>query len=58
MRKTNSQFRLFCYEKWYEHKDEVLEWTGSPVQGDPEQYFGKYKWFLKTLFKERIRQKS
>ena len=51
-----SEFRLFCNDKWYEHKDEVYAWTGKPVQGTPEQYFAKYKWFLKTLYKESKRR--
>ena len=49
----DSKFRLFCNEKWYEHRDEVLSWTGQHVQGTSQQYFNKYKWFLKTLYKSQ-----
>ena len=47
------EFRLFCIEKWYEHKDEILEWTGQPLtKYDDKYYFSKHKWLLKRMFKE------
>ena len=46
-----SSFRAYCYEKWYEYKDEVLTWERKPVEGPPEEYFKKYKWFLKAKYK-------
>lgn len=45
-----SSFRHFCNQKWFEHKDEVFSWTGQPCKVTPEQYFSKYKWFLKTIY--------
>jgi len=48
-----SPFRLFCNEKWYEHKDEILAWTGRPVtEYDSKYYFNKHRWLLKKMFKE------
>jgi hypothetical protein len=48
---NNSSFRTYCYDKWYEYKDEVLAWERKPVEGRPEEYFKKYKWFLKAKYK-------
>lgn len=50
---TVSPFRLFCNEKWYEHKDEILAWTGKMlVEYDSKYYFTKHRWLLKKMFKE------
>ena len=49
-----SAFRHFCNEKWYEHKDEILAWTGQPVtEYDSTYYFRKHRWLLKKMFKEK-----
>jgi hypothetical protein len=47
----NSDFRLYVYEKWFEYKEEVLAWEKKNVEGSPEAYFHKYKWFLKAKYK-------
>jgi|TARA_B110000977_G_scaffold101139_1_gene132565 hypothetical protein len=47
-----SDFRLFCNETWYQHKDEILLWTGSQPDYDAQYYFGKHRWLLKAMFKE------
>ena len=47
-----SPFRAFVYDKWYEYKDEVLNWEKREVEGSPEDYFQKYKWFLKAKYKQ------
>jgi len=48
-----SSFRLFCNEKWFEHKDEILTWTGRPlIEYDSKYYFNKHRWLLKKMFKE------
>lgn len=52
MAKKNSQFRHYVYEKWYEYKDEVEAWEHRQVTGSPEDYFNKWKWFLKAKFKQ------
>lgn len=46
-------FRGWLYDKWLEHKDEVLETTGRACDYDLGLYFNKYKWWLKRLYKER-----
>ena len=48
-----SKFRLFCTEKWYEHKDEILLWTGNAVEYDSDYYFNKHRWLLKRMYKEQ-----
>ena len=51
----DSNFRIFCSEKWYEHKDEILSWTGKAlVEYDSEYYFKKHKWLLKRMFQEEF----
>lgn len=45
-----SAFRRFCREKWYEHKDEILAWTGSAVDYDADYYFRKHRWLLRRLY--------
>ena len=48
-----SAFRLFCYNKWYEHKDEILVWTGRALdEYDSDYYFRQHKWLLKKMFKD------
>ena len=52
--KHESAFRLFCREKWYEHKDEILAWTGRPMtEYDSDYYFRQHRWLLKQMFKEK-----
>ena len=49
----DSAFRLFCTEKWFEHRDEILAWTGKPLtQYDSDYYFRKHRWLLKNMFKD------
>ena len=48
----DSRFRLFCIEKWFEHKDEVMLWTGNLVEYDDAYYFRQHRWLLKRMFKE------
>ena len=47
-----SPFRAYCIEKWYEYKEEVFSWEKRVVEGLPEEYFKKYKWFLKAKYKQ------
>ena len=50
--KPNS-FRMWCTEKWFEHKDE-LELYGQPLCYDAKEYFAKYKFWLKCEFKHQL----
>ena len=49
-----SDFRLFCHNKWNEHKDEIFAWTGKVEPDyDDKYYFRKHRWLLKAMFKEQ-----
>jgi hypothetical protein len=49
-----SSFKLFCREKWFEHKDEILLWTGRTItEYDDKYYFRQHRWLLKKMFKEQ-----
>lgn len=51
----NSSFKHFCQEKWYEHKDEILAWTGrSLTEYDDKYYFRKHRWLLKSMYQTRL----
>jgi hypothetical protein len=47
-----SSFRTFVYNKWFEYKDEVETWEKRRVEGNPEEYFNKYKYFLKAKYRQ------
>lgn len=43
-------FRMWCREKWFEHKDE-LELYQQGLSYDAAEYFAKYKYWLKREYK-------
>jgi len=45
-------FRHRCNEKWFEHKDE-LESYGQPLLYTADQYFAKYKFWLKREYRHQ-----
>jgi len=51
--KIPSDFRIFVNEKWFEHKDEIMLWTGQTVDYDAKYYYTKHRWLLKRMFKEK-----
>jgi hypothetical protein len=51
--KMPSAFRLFVNEKWMEHKDEIMAWTGQTVDYDAKYYYNKHRWLLKSMYKEQ-----
>jgi hypothetical protein len=44
-------FRTWCREKWYEHIDEMVTYTGNEPSYNSREYFAKYKYWLKREFK-------
>ena len=52
MNVKTSAFRLFCTEKWFEHKDELFEWTHQLPDYDEKYYFRKHRWMLKKMYQE------
>lgn len=53
MKSNRSLFRQFCLNKWYEHRDEIFDWTGTPVEYTSRDYFKQHKWTLKRWFVEQ-----
>lgn len=49
--KLPSAFRVWVTNQWYDHREEVRNWGGEPI-GSPEDYFQKYKWWLKTVYQK------
>ena len=51
----STSFRHFINEKWFEHKDEILTWTGKALtEYDSAYYFRKHRWMLKRMYKEHL----
>jgi hypothetical protein len=48
-------FRMWCQEKWFEHKDE-LEFYGQSLSYDSRQYFERYKYWLKREYQHQQKQ--
>lgn len=49
---TDSDFRIWCLDKWYQYREEVEAWEHRQVKGSSKDYFNKYKWFLKEKYKQ------
>lgn len=47
----NTAFKNWVRNIWYEHKEEVYEWTGKDPGYAMQEYFAKYKYWLKREFK-------
>jgi hypothetical protein len=45
-------FRAWCREKWFEHKDE-LEAYGQTLPYTSQEYFAKYKFWLKREYRHQ-----
>jgi hypothetical protein len=45
-------FRMWCQEKWFEHKDE-LEAYQQPLPYTAREYFNRYKFWLKREYKHQ-----
>ena len=51
------QFRRWCAEKWYEHKDE-LESYNQFLTYSAQEYFDRYKYWLKREYKHQTGEKN
>lgn len=47
---TAYTFRFWCREKWYEHIDEIISIGGTEPTYTSQQYFNKYRWWLKREY--------
>lgn len=46
-------FRHWCTEKWYEHVDEMISYGQKSDISNSEEYFRKYKYWLKREYKHQ-----
>ena len=46
-----SPFRNWLQEMWMQHKEECYEWHAPLSESNSEEYFRKYKWWLKREYK-------
>ena len=49
---NRKSFRLWLTEKWYEHCDEILTFSGRKPEYPLQDYFHRYKWWLKALYRK------
>ena len=49
--KEMKNFRHWCQEMWYKHVEECLTWEGVEPTATPQEYFNKYRWWLKREYK-------
>jgi hypothetical protein len=50
-------FRHWVQLKWYEHKDELFAWEKREPDETSKQYFIRYRWMLKALYKHEMNQR-
>lgn len=48
-------FRHWLQEKWYEHLDEVEAWGGVVPDYKLQDYFEKYRWWLRREYKHQTK---
>jgi hypothetical protein len=48
-----SAFRVWLQSMWLDHVDEIREWTGSTPSYTAEDYFRSYRWWLRTIYRNR-----
>ncbi len=46
-------FRNWCREKWYEHCNEFEAWFKRQPEYTPQEYFSKYKYWLKREYRHQ-----
>lgn len=46
-------FRLWLQERWYVHCLEIEEWTGRLPTYPMQEYFTKYKYWLKREYRHQ-----
>jgi len=53
-----SAFRVWCNDKWMEHKDELYTWEQRFPEYDSTYYFRKHRWMLKKMFQEGRKERT
>jgi hypothetical protein len=56
--KKNEEFTNWVRNIWFEHRDEVFEWTGRDPDYAMQEYFQRYKYWLKREFKHQRNKDS
>jgi hypothetical protein len=51
-------FRSWCQNKWFEHVDEMIDYTGKVPVYLPAEYFRKYKWWLMREYRYHAKTKT
>jgi len=51
-------FREWLKITWEEHRMEVESYEGKPPNYDMCDYFNKYKWWLKRLYKSEVKKED
>lgn len=46
-------FRAWCQEMWYQHVDECLTWEGFAPTASPQEYFTRYKHWLRREYRHQ-----
>jgi hypothetical protein len=49
-------FRIWLTERWLEHAEEILAWTGTPPKYTAKDYFQKYKWWLRREYQHQFKK--
>lgn len=52
-RLVSMNFRTWCMEKWFEHVEESINWEGFEPTSTKQEYFNKYKYWLKREYKHQ-----
>ena len=52
------KFRIWCREMWYEHVEESRVWEGVEPTATPQEYFNKYKYWLKREYRHQQGEKN
>ena len=52
------KFRIWCREMWFQHMDECLAWEGHEPTATPQEYFNKYKYWLKREYRHQQGEKN
>jgi hypothetical protein len=51
MKRHAGPFAIWLNKMWHDHRIEVLRETGVPTDYNLQEYFVKYKWWLRREYK-------
>lgn len=47
------KFRNWVYQIWWEHLEEMMAWEGKQPNYTSQEYFNKYRWWLKREYRKQ-----